>query len=63
MDENKIESFQERLFVELNAGMSCLTLQLGYRLGLIQALAAVGPMTPSELAQQTGYIQFYHLTL
>jgi 2-polyprenyl-3-methyl-5-hydroxy-6-metoxy-1,4-benzoquinol methylase len=59
MDQSKIESFQERLFTELNAGMSCLNLQLGYRLGLIQALVEAGAVTPTELAQQTGYSERY----
>jgi 2-polyprenyl-3-methyl-5-hydroxy-6-metoxy-1,4-benzoquinol methylase len=59
MDQNKIDSFQERLFTELNAGMSCLNLQLGYRLGLIQALAEADPVTPTELAQQMGYAERY----
>lgn len=59
MDQNKIDSFQERLFTELNAGMSCLTLELGYRLGLIQALTGGEPVSPAELAQQMGYDERY----
>jgi 2-polyprenyl-3-methyl-5-hydroxy-6-metoxy-1,4-benzoquinol methylase len=54
MDQTKIDSFQERLFTELNAGMSCLTLQLGHRLGLIQAMADGRPVLPAELAERTG---------
>ena len=59
MDQTKIDTFQERLYTELNAGMSCLTLQLGYRLGLFQALAEADPVTPAELAQQMGYAERY----
>jgi len=59
MDQNKKDAFQERLYTELNAGMSCLTLQLGYRLGLIQALAEVDTVTPAGLAQQMGFSERY----
>jgi 2-polyprenyl-3-methyl-5-hydroxy-6-metoxy-1,4-benzoquinol methylase len=59
MDQSKIDTFQERLFTELNAGLSCLNLQLGYRLGLIQVLAEADPITPVELAQQMGYAERY----
>ena len=41
MDEQKVEAFVERLFTELNAGMSCLSLYVGHRLGLFHALADV----------------------
>jgi 2-polyprenyl-3-methyl-5-hydroxy-6-metoxy-1,4-benzoquinol methylase len=59
MDETKIQSFQERLFTEMNAGMSSLSIYLGHRLGLFQALAEKGPVTPVELARQTGYNERY----
>jgi len=36
MDQSKVDSFVERLIVDLNAGMSCLNLYLGHRLGLFQ---------------------------
>lgn len=54
MNQTKIDNFQERVFTELNAGMSCLTLQLGHRLGLLQAMADGRPVVPVELAQRTG---------
>ena len=59
MDQSKIESFQERLFTELNAGMSCLNIQLGHRLGLFHALSNNGDATPQEFARQTGYAERY----
>lgn len=59
MDTKEQESFQARLFEELNSGMSCLVLELGYRLGLIQALASGSGMSPSELADQFGYSDRY----
>ncbi len=59
VDQTKMESFQERLFTELNAGMSCLSLQLGHSLGLIQALVEIGDATSTELAQQTSCNERY----
>ena len=59
MDQSRVEKFQERLFTELNAGMSCLTIQLGHRLGFIHALAEAGPLTPTELATRTGCSERY----
>ena len=54
MDEKKIEALAERLMGEVNAAMSCLTLHLGDRLGLFQALVDAGPGTATELAERTG---------
>jgi hypothetical protein len=43
MDQSKLETFQERMFTELNAGMSMLTIQLAYQLGYFKNLAEEGP--------------------
>lgn len=59
MDESKIEGFQERLFTELNAGLSMLNLQLGYHLGLFQVLSSSGPIDSDSLAEETGYSERY----
>ncbi len=59
MDDSKIESFQERLFTELNAGMSCLSLYLGTQLGLFNALADGKSVTSQEFAGQTGFNERY----
>ena len=59
MDEQKVEAFVERLFTELNAGMSCLSLYVGHRLGLFHALADVEGATSSELAETTKYNERY----
>ena len=59
MEMSKVESFQERLFVELNGGLSSLNLQLGYRLGLIQALADGHACTPAELALEVDCSERY----
>ncbi len=59
MDQEKVDAFAERIFGEVNAAMSCLNLYLGHRLGLYQAIVDRGPVTPHELAQQTGYNERY----
>lgn len=59
MNEKELENFQVRLYEELNNGLSCLVLDLGYRLGLIQALASEGDMTSAELASHFGYSERY----
>lgn len=59
MDESKVEGFQERLFAELNSGMSILNLQLGYRLGLLQVLSRSSPIDSPAQAEQTGYSERY----
>jgi SAM-dependent methyltransferase len=59
MDRKKLDAFCERLFEEFNAGMSCLTLYLGHRLGLFRALALDGPATAADLAGRTGCAERY----
>ena len=59
MELSKVESFQERLFVDLNGGLSNLNLQLGYRLGLIQTLAKGQFFTSDELAEEVGCSERY----
>ena len=59
MNQEKIDTFAERLFNEVNAAMSCLNLYLGHRLGLYQTIADVGSTTPPELAQRTRYNERY----
>ena len=59
MDKKDQENFNARLFGELNSGLSCLVLELGYRLGLVQTLVIEGAMSPSELASHLGYSERY----
>ncbi|MCX8214411.1 MAG: hypothetical protein OTJ97_07910 [SAR202 cluster bacterium] len=51
MDQSKVESLVERFF-DLNAGMSCLNLYLGHRLGLFQALVDAGPVTSKQVSRR-----------
>ncbi|MFQ5944546.1 MAG: class I SAM-dependent methyltransferase [Anaerolineales bacterium] len=59
MDQKKVDAFAERLLNEVNAAVSCLNLYLGHRLGLYQAMADAGSVTPAELAGRTGYTERY----
>lgn len=59
MDQQKAEAFAERIFTDLNAGMSCLSLYLGYQLGLFETLSQSGAATPGELARRTSYQERY----
>ena len=59
MDEKKVEACVDRLFKEMNAGMSCLNLYVGHRLGLFQALADAGSATSHDISHSTGYVERY----
>lgn len=59
IDEKKANAFAERLFNEIDTGMSCLNLYLGHRLGFYRAMADAGPVTAAELARKTGCNERY----
>jgi len=59
MNQQKTDAFAERLFNDVNSALSCLNLYLGYRLGLLAAVHTAGPVTPTDLAEQTGYNERY----
>ena len=59
IDETKVEALGERILDEVNAGMSCLNLYVGHRLGLFRALQGAGDLTPAELTRLTGYDERY----
>ena len=59
MEEKKVEACVDRLFNEMNAGMSCLNLYVGHRLGLFQALADAGSATSHDISHSTGYVERY----
>ena len=52
-------ALSERLFGDLAGALELLTVYLGERLGLYQALAAGGPATSGELAARTGTVERY----
>jgi len=48
-----------RLFRDMTGALELLTVYLGERLGLYQALYAGGPATSAELAARTGTVERY----
>jgi hypothetical protein len=61
VDQNRINSLSDRIMKETNAAFSCLNLYLGHKLNLFKAIseAAGGSVTPTELAEVTGYSERY----
>jgi len=59
MGDRNTDIFVERILGEMNAGLSCLNLYLGYRLGLFKALADSGPITIEKLSKQKGLNERY----
>jgi SAM-dependent methyltransferase len=58
LDESRVEAFADRLFGTYTAGMLNLMIDLGYRTGLFEALAA-GTATSAELAERAGLVERY----
>jgi len=54
LDTAKAEAFAGRLFNGSLEAMDVLSVYIGERLGLYQALAQAGPATPDELAKRAG---------
>ena len=59
MDAKKVEACVDRLFNGMNAGMSCLNLYVGHRLGLFQALADAGSATSHDISHRAGTVERY----
>ncbi|CDX40541.1 conserved hypothetical protein [Mesorhizobium sp. SOD10] len=59
LDQDKLNAFLGKMLDDIGAAMNASLVQLGDRLGLYKALAAGGPMTPSELAGRTGTAERY----
>src|SRR6266853_4515811 len=53
------DAFVRRLFQAFVEGGNLVTIYVGDRLGLYQALADLGPVTPGELATQAGTHERY----
>ncbi|MDT4916488.1 MAG: hypothetical protein QOH89_1188 [Pseudonocardiales bacterium] len=53
-DADRVETFATNLFMATLGAMELVTIELGIRLGLYEALAGAGPTTPGELAAATG---------
>src|SRR4051794_28920854 len=59
LDEVALEQFVHHAVGDLAAAISGLMLHLGDRLGLFQAMAGAGPVTPATLAGRTGTHERY----
>ena len=59
MDERKIEAFAEHLMGQLTSALTMLSVYLGLRLGLFQAMVDEGALNSAELAAHTGCVDRY----
>src|SRR4029453_7863105 len=55
----KVQQFAERALGEAAAPAGLAVARVGGRLGLWQAMAGAGPLTPAELAERTGTAERY----
>ena len=54
VDGDKLMQFVFRAVDEVGAALNAALVVMGDKLGLYQALAGAGPLTPNELAERTG---------
>lgn len=59
LDQNKLHEFVGKFVGDLGAALHAPTVILGEKLGLYRAMAASGPLKPSELAAKTGTKERY----
>src|SRR5437867_3602544 len=58
-DEARVEEFAGNLFTACVAAMELANVELGVRLGLYEAMAGAGPVTPADLATSAGIAARY----
>jgi SAM-dependent methyltransferase len=61
MDRAKLEAFVGQVVTDMAASMSGVMTNIGYKLGLYQAMAGAGAVTPAQLAQKTNTDERYVL--
>lgn len=59
IDQTKLDTFIMRAVGDLSAGYGGVMVSLGSKLGLYKAMASAGPLTPKELAADTGCAERY----
>lgn len=59
INEDKLNAFMGQVVGELGATVNAGLIVIGDKLGLYKAMAAAGPITPSELAEKTGTAERY----
>lgn len=61
MNQTKLEAFVGQIVTDMAASMSGVMVNIGHKLGLYQAMAGAGPITPTQLAQKTNTHERYVL--
>jgi SAM-dependent methyltransferase len=59
MDQKRIDVLTERVIGDVNGAMTTLNVYVGHRLGLWEALARAGAVTPGDLARRTRCAERY----
>ncbi len=59
VNQEKLDAFLGKVVGDFGAALSSVLAYIGQKLGLYQALAAIGPLTPAELACHTGTVERY----
>lgn len=59
VSDEKIHAFLGKVIDDFGAALSCALVYIGQKLGLYQAMAGAGPLTPGELARRTGTVERY----
>jgi 2-polyprenyl-3-methyl-5-hydroxy-6-metoxy-1,4-benzoquinol methylase len=59
IDEAKLNEFIGKVVGDVGAAMSAALVVIGDKLGFYKSIAEAGPVTPAELAQQTGTAERY----
>ena len=59
LDQAKLEEFAGKILSDMGAAASGAMVIIGDKLGLYKSLAEKGPLTPAELAAQTGTAERY----
>src|SRR5262249_20416071 len=59
LDQDLVAEFRKRAMGDSGAAMLSLTVSIGIRAGLYQAMAGAGPLTPAQLAERAGLDERY----
>ena len=59
IDQDKLHAFLGKVIGDFGAALSSGLVYIGQKLGLYQAMAGAGPLTPTELAERTGTVERY----
>ncbi|MFF5076604.1 class I SAM-dependent methyltransferase [Actinoplanes sp. NPDC000266] len=59
LDQDRVNEFLGRVVTDNAAAFAGLSVSLGARLGLYEAMAGSGPVTPAQLAEKAGIVERY----